>query len=232
MNPQSEIKSNFNNDIFSNSYKLTPNEEKGFMFEGEISESLFSLHLDHDELPHLFRSDFKRNRNDSKQNKGVDFRLSVNGYDVMTEAKDWEHAYESWLDKVTDRFMGRNNYGDFNICVVKNIHGSGFFKYRHKLREDGIKLMSAYDFSWYIYKLMRRGCKIYVSYYSNTVSNHVKFRVRESSEKNKRYIRQFYIASDNSDNYKINDSVEDTIKTKLSSKFHRGEQIVNYNINN
>ena len=40
---------------------LTLREEQGFLFEGEVSELLFSIGIDHDEYPHLFREEFKQN---------------------------------------------------------------------------------------------------------------------------------------------------------------------------
>ena len=206
--------------------KLTLNEEKGFGFEGEISESLFRLHLEHDELPHLFRSEFKKN-----VSKGVDFRLSVNGYKVMAEAKKWKHAHKSWLPKITDRFMGKNNYGDKNICVVKNIHGSNFFRYRHELREHGIKLMADYEFSWFIYKLMKRPCKIYSYYNTDLVLSDVILTLKEVLKKKKQYINQSYIPHNNS-RLEINDSVEGTMKIRLQSEFYRGEQYGKNNFNN
>ena len=134
--------------------KLTFKEEIGFLFEGEISDRLSRLRIDHDELPHLFRTDFKEN-----VKKGVDFRFPVNDKKVCIEAKKWKRVYSSWLYAVTDRFMGKGNYGDINLLVVDNLYSNGWFSLRHKLSEYGIKVMTDYQLYNFLIELMLEGTK-------------------------------------------------------------------------
>lgn len=134
--------------------KLTVKEYEGLKYEGIISEMLFSLRIDHDELPHLFAQDFKRNIA-----QGTDFKSSVGEKNLSIEAKKWKRVYPSWLYAVTDRFMGKGNYGDINLLVVNNLYSTGWFSLRHKLSEYGIKVMTDYQLYKFLIELMLGGYK-------------------------------------------------------------------------
>jgi len=185
------------------------------MFQGKTSDNLTLLGIEHDELPHLFREDFKKNRNkDGEQTNGVDFRIVVNGYKVMIECKDWKYAYECWLHNVTDRFQGKENNGDFNLCVVANKHSSGFFKLRHILKQQGIILLADYELSDFLYKLMERAINSIINY------SILPFKLpyfRNILLKPKKYLKQWYIYFKNLTSFI---SLRDN---SLKNKSHLGE---------
>ena len=191
MNSLSELKFN-NNTVPSiiNKVTLTSRERKGFLFEGEVSEILFKLKVLHNEFPHLFSKDFKKNIA-----QGVDFRFSIGQHEVRIECKDWKYAYRFWLPNVYNRFKGTENNGHYNLCVVKNKHSSGFFKLRHILKEHGIILLDIDELSSFLRKLMGRGINIInnLSFNYNKLS-FVNDVFTTNLQRPKEYSKQFLIS--------------------------------------
>ena len=132
-------------------YMLTRNEEIGFQFEGIVSDRLTLLNVEHNELPHLFREDFKRDIS-----KGVDFpNLRVQDVTIDVEAKKWKRVFPCWLNKVIDRF--ENSVADFKIVAVANYLKAGWGKMHSRLWRHGILIMSLRTLTKFIRKLQKKG---------------------------------------------------------------------------
>ena len=219
------IKSNLNNDVLLNTNKLTPNEEIGFMFEGEISDSLTMLGIEHDIFPHLSRKLFKQNRNvDGEQNKGVDFRIIVNGFTVMIESKDYQHMYGFYLHNITDRFKGEGNRADYNLCVVADKYKSGFYKFRDILYEQyGIILLDIKELPLFIrwLKSIRRGINYIIN---NSILSLVYSVFRIILRKPKKYLKQFLIFPNYSSRFL------DLVENSMKNKSHLGEIEMKYKL--